>query len=164
MSTRAADLLGALEQGTTATSVWAILGAIAAAGAVGGVINALLTDNGFVIPKVDKGILRPGVVGNVLLGAFAAVVSWGLYGPLKDAVLLGTAPAGEVTASLTVTALIGALLAGVGGARIITSEVDKRFLRTAATGAAARQPDVELAHMMATATPAQAALAAAPVD
>jgi len=124
----------------------------------------LLTDNGFVIPKVDKGIVRPGVVGNVLLGAFAAIVSWGLYGPLKDAVLLGAAPTGEVTASLTVTALIGALLAGVGGARIITSEVDKRFLRTAAAGAAARGPDVKLAHMMATATPAQAALAATPVD
>ena len=74
--------------------------------------------------------------------------------------LLGTRPAEDATVSLTVTALIGALLAGVAGARIITSEVDKRFLRSAATGAAARQPDTELANMMATATPAQAAHAA----
>jgi hypothetical protein len=40
---------------------------------------------------------------------------WGLYGPLKDAILLGSAPAGQLPANLTVTAVIGAALAGAGG-------------------------------------------------
>jgi hypothetical protein len=56
-------------------------------------VNALLTSNGFVLPKLSNGILQLGIIGNLLLGAFAAVITWGLYGPLKDAVLLGTQPA-----------------------------------------------------------------------
>lgn len=152
-------VLAALAVGTTSSSVWEILGVIAAAGGVGGVINALLSDNGFGIPKSEAGILRPGVVGNVLLGAFAALVTWGLYGPLKDAVIMGTHPAGEVTATMTVTTLIGAALAGAGGARVITSEVDKRFLRSAATTAAGKNADAVLANTMATASPAEAAVA-----
>ncbi|WP_327691102.1 hypothetical protein OG870_17410 [Streptomyces sp. NBC_00461] len=161
MTTQTADLLAAATQGNTSPEVWRILGAVVGAGAVGGIINALITDNGFIVPKMERGILRPGVFGNVVLGAFAALVTWGLYGPLKDAVLIGTRPSGEVTASLTVTALMGALLAGVGGARIITSEVDKRFLRTAAVGAATKDPDPALANTLATGTPAMAAQAAA---
>lgn len=38
-----------------------------------------LSDNGFVIPARDHGIVRPGIFGNLILGAFGAVVTWGLY-------------------------------------------------------------------------------------
>jgi hypothetical protein len=145
--------------GTASASVWMILGAIALAGAGGGITNALLSDNGDIVwpQKEAGGILRPGILGNILLGAFAAVVSWGLYGPLKDAVILGARPPGEVAASLTITAFVGAALAGAGGARVITNEVDKQFLRGAAVGAAGMPADPELAKMILTATPADAA-------
>jgi hypothetical protein len=45
------------------------------AGAVGGVVNALMSDNGFVLPKTAHGIIRPGYLGNVLIGAVAAGIS-----------------------------------------------------------------------------------------
>jgi hypothetical protein len=150
----------AQSSGTASSSVWYILLVVGVAGGVGGVINALLTDNGFPVPKMEAGILRPGVIGNIVLGAFGAAVTWGLYGPLKDAVIMGAHPANEVEASLTVTALVGAALAGAGGARVITSEVDKRFLRNAAADAATKDATPELAKTMVTATPAAAASAA----
>lgn len=155
-------LLAAASQGQAPASVWEILGTIAAAGAIGGAVNALLSDNGFILVKMEAGIVRPGVLGNMILGAFAAIVTWGLYGPLKDAVLLGAHPAGEVAATLTITALVGAALAGAGGARIITNEIDKRFLRTAAAAAAARPPDSQLATALSTASPAATARATTP--
>lgn len=155
-------LLAGASQGTTSVSVWEILGAVAGAGAIGGFVNALLSDNaGLVLPKLDNGIVRLGILGNLILGTFAAVVTWGLYGPLKDAVILGTHPPGEVAATLTVTALVGAALAGAGGARVITNEIDKRFLRNAGASIAMKQPDPALAVMMATASPAAAAKKAA---
>ena len=64
--------------------VWIPLGIVFLGGAVGGVINALISDNGFVVPReetVDNVcIVRPGIAGNVLIGAVAAFISWGLYG------------------------------------------------------------------------------------
>jgi|SRR6516225_2844439 hypothetical protein len=56
------------------------------AGALGGILNALTTDNGFVFPKFatisdDARIWRPGALGNLIVGAIAAVVSWALYSP-----------------------------------------------------------------------------------
>jgi hypothetical protein len=144
----------------TATTVWGMLLAVGGAGAIGGVMNALLTDNGFPLPKEEAGIIRPGVLGNILLGAFAAVITWGLTGSLKDAVMLGTASKSTVDVSLTLTALVGAALAGAGGARVITGEVDKRFLRNAATDAAMMGSDPIIAKKMMTNTPAKAAEAA----
>jgi len=165
MALDGAVLFAASSQDTTSVSVWEILGIIAAVGAAGGVANALLSDNGFIWPKEKDGILRPGVFGNMILGALAAVVTWGLYGPLKDTVLLGPHAPGEVAATLTLTALAGAALAGAGGARIITSEVDKRYLRIAGATAAAGQADPALATTIMTASPAVAAGAArAPTD
>jgi hypothetical protein len=70
---------------------------------------------------------------------------------------VGARPPGAVAASLTITAFVGAALAGAGGARVITNEVDKQFLRSAAVGAAGMPEDPELAKMMMTATPAEAA-------
>jgi hypothetical protein len=33
-------------------------------GVLGGMVNAILSDNGFVFPKKEGGILRPGFLGN----------------------------------------------------------------------------------------------------
>ena len=46
------------------------------AGAVGGVVNALLTENGFILPRRVSGIICPGFISNVLVGAIAAFASW----------------------------------------------------------------------------------------
>jgi hypothetical protein len=125
------------------------LGIIALAGAVGGVINALLSkSSGLAGPYIENGILQLGALGNVIVGAFAAVTTWGLYGPLKDAVLLGSNP-GELPANLTVTSLVGAALAGAGGARIIASEIDKMILKKTAVEAAKKQASPTLAAMIA---------------
>jgi hypothetical protein len=133
-----------------------MLGIIAGAGAIGGVVNALLSSNGFALPKISNAILQLGIIGNLLLGAFAAVISWGLYGPLKDAVLLGTQPASRLPANLTVTAVVGAALAGAGGARVVSNEIDKKFFKNAATVAAQKAPNQTLAAAVATTSPADA--------
>jgi hypothetical protein len=150
------ELAQSASQAPSTGSVWAMLGVTAGAGAVGGVVNALLSSNGFVLPKISNGILQPGMIGNLLLGAFAAVITWGLYGPLKDAVLLGTQPASQLPANLTVTAVVGAALAGAGGARVVSGEVDKKFFKSAATVAAQKAPNQALAATMATTSPADA--------
>ena len=68
--------------------VWIMLAIVCAAGATGGVINALLTDKGFIKPDKERvgdvKVYRPGFIGNIFTGAIAAGVSWGLYGPLSS--------------------------------------------------------------------------------
>ena len=95
-------------QAPATSSVWEMAGLVAACGTNRGIVNALLSSsNGYRIqwPK-DKGNVLPAqtTLGNVLLGAFAALITWGLYGPLKDAVLLGSTPTGGLPVDLTVTA------------------------------------------------------------
>ena len=62
--------------------LWKYMVIIFACGAVGGVINALLTDNGFILPKKEQQdntkIIRPGFLVNIFIGGIAALVSWGL--------------------------------------------------------------------------------------
>ncbi|MCX6669756.1 MAG: hypothetical protein NTV25_08150 [Methanothrix sp.] len=57
------------------------IGIIMLSGAVGGIINALVSDNGFIKPREESAgdvtIIRPGFAGNVLLGGAAAFISWG---------------------------------------------------------------------------------------
>jgi hypothetical protein len=64
----------------TSMNPWACATLISIAGGVGGVVNALLSDNGFVMPKWKRNVWCPGIVTNVLLGAVAALISWALYG------------------------------------------------------------------------------------
>ena len=135
------------------------------AGSAGGVVNALMTDNGFLLPKSEKvndktSIFRPGYLGNVLIGAVAAVVSWGLYGPLSAYYIAGTEQALAANAApdkvgLSLASLVGAILIEVGGARWLTSEVDKN-LRAAAVEAAGAQPSAAASQQIALAAPAQA--------
>jgi len=147
-------------------SIWLMLLYVFLAGAVGGVVNALVTDNGFPLPRRepvdgDTAIVRPGWLGNVLVGAVAAVVSWGLYGPLSGYLVAGTPEAlaanpapGRV--GLSLASLVGAVLVGVGGARWLSGEVDKSLLRAAAIRAAGAQPSAAAAQQIAVAHPAQA--------
>jgi hypothetical protein len=132
---------------------------IAGCGALGGIANAMLSSDGVVLPaRATDGqghtvAIRPGFVGNVLLGALAAVVSWCLYGPASGLRLMGSGPDGESTWTLTLSALAGAVLVGIGGARWISSEVDKKLLRVAGARAAESSADRDLARMFASAPP-----------
>jgi hypothetical protein len=150
-------------------------GVIAAAGAFGGLVNALLNSgNGFSIQLPRRGtndVLQLGTVGNIVLGITAALISWGLYGPLRDAALIQADPApgsqaptatsaAQLTVGLTITAVIGAILAGAGGARVISNELDKKLLRDAGAGAAQRAANPQLAVDIATLAPAKALAAA----
>jgi hypothetical protein len=134
--------------------MWVAIIVIAAAGSIGGFGNAIVTDNGFLFPKKDTlnggGILRPGFIGNIGIGAISAVISWSLYGPAGTRLLTDSV-------SPTLAAFGGAILVCVGGARWLTNEVDKSLLRTAAMNAAASPtPSPKLAAELASATPAAA--------
>jgi hypothetical protein len=76
-------------------------------------------------------VLVPGFIGNVLVGAVAALISWCLYGPFADWSLMRSAdPEGEGSASkvrLPLAALAGAILVGFSGGRWITAESDRRL-------------------------------------
>ena len=141
---------------------WMGLIAVAVAGATGGFINALLTDNGFAFWKseetADDGrIVRPGFLGNVLIGAFSAIVPWGLYGPFASSVIIGQPPMDAPSTSVTLASLVGAVFVGIGGSRWLSNEVDKKLLRetvTTLTTAPPAQPQQAVA--IATAQPAEA--------
>jgi hypothetical protein len=143
-----------------------MLVAVGIAGAVGGVINALMSDNGFLLPRKEQTsngnvILRPGCAGNAVIGAIAAIISWGLYGPLATQILVGTEEALKGNAGidkigLSLASFVGAVLVGIGGARWLSNEVDKTLLRATAAEAAAKQPSPALAQRILIATPKQA--------
>jgi uncharacterized membrane protein len=139
--------------------IWTIILIILGAGAVGGVINALMTDNGFVLPKYEDAsgnkILRPGVIGNVLIGAIAAVISWGLYGPFASYLILSSKPS-EADPSLSLASLVGGVLIGIAGAKWLSNEVDKKLLKATAVAAAAGTPSTDAAVRIMAASPAKA--------
>jgi hypothetical protein len=137
-------------------SVWWIILAVSGAGAVGGIANGLLSDNGFLMPKLDVvgqlRIWRPGVAGNLFFGAVAAAFLWGLFGPSGASQVLPLSPH-QPTVSLDVAALVGAFLVGGGGSRCLTNELDKRVLRLASSKAAAARPEQVVSAEMMTVSP-----------
>jgi hypothetical protein len=143
-------------------SLWILLLIVFIAGAAGGIVNALLSDNGFILPKPEKAgstkIIRPGFLGNALISGVAACISWGLYGPFATVYIAGgPKPTGDTSqAGLTLSALLGAVLVGVAGARWLTNEVDKNLLKAAASEAAESQASPEKARQIAMASPAEA--------
>lgn len=154
--------------------MWLMLLYVFLAGAVGGVVNALMTDNGFLLPKSEDidgktKIFRPGYLGNVVIGAVGAVVSWGLYGPLSSFLVAGTDQAinANVTPDkigLSLASLVGAVLIGIAGSRWLTSEVDKKLFKAAASQAAGSQSSAVASQQIALASPAQALYIAKNMD
>src|SRR5437867_12238807 len=85
---------------------------IAAFGALGGIVNSAISGE-FNYPRLDPGakVWRPGWIGNVLVGAVAALVVWGVYGPLASYDLVtGT----RIELHLTVAHLLTSLGVGLG--------------------------------------------------
>ncbi|MBD2028137.1 hypothetical protein [Leptolyngbya sp. FACHB-711] len=135
-------------------SMGLILKVIFLAGAIGGLVNAIITDNGFFCPRVEQvkniRVVRPGFIGNVFIGAVAAIVSWGLYSPFAQVNLLE-----RHELSLTPSTIAAAMLIGVAGAKWLTSEVDKGLLKVAASEAAKSKPCAQTAQEILGASPAQ---------
>jgi small-conductance mechanosensitive channel len=141
--------------------LWKYMAIIFVFGAIGGVVNALLSDNGFILPRKEEQnntrIIRPGFLVNIFIGGIAALVSWGLYGPFAQVFIIGGTIDPKVgSTGLSLSSVIGALLVGVGGARWLTNEVDKRLLRAAASKAASGQPSDQKAIRISAASPAEA--------
>lgn len=134
-------------------------GMILVAGAFGGLINAILSDNGFILPHEEASqnvsIIIPGVIANILMGAAASFVYWGLTEANATFVVYG--PSNEETEiTLTVYGIAMALLAGIAGAKYLTNMVDKRLLQAAAALVAASKQSMEDSQKIASASPLQA--------
>ncbi|MGD2097895.1 MAG: hypothetical protein PVG35_09960 [Desulfobacterales bacterium] len=141
--------------------LWKYMAIIFVSGALGGIVNALMTDNGFTLPRKEPqgsaNIMRPGFLVNIFIGGVAALVSWGLYGPFAAVFVIGgTNGPGIEAAGLSLSSVVGALLVGIGGARWLTNEVDKKLLRAAASRAASGDPSDQKAFRISTASPAEA--------
>ncbi len=135
------------------------LGIIALSGAIGGVINAIITDNGFILPREENSqnasIIIPGVITNVLMGAASGFLFWALAEANSLFVVYGPTTPGAEEITITVYSIAMTFLVGATGSRYLTNEIDKRLLKAAAISAASRQ-SVDDAQKMANATPLQA--------
>lgn len=143
--------------------IWVLLVIVFFAGAIGGVVNALLSENGSFMweKQVLKGqeVWQPGILGNVIVSGVAACISWGLYGPFAALYILGgPKPTGNTSqvVGLTLSSLVGAVLVGVSGARWLTNEVDKSHLKRALVKVAASHGNEAKAAKLAGASPFQA--------
>ena len=95
-------------------------------GGIGGLVNALLAGE-LHLPHREGNVYAPGWIGNVVIGAVAALVFWGLYGPMAKVAVIGqTAPGVQV--AFTVAETAGSVVTGIGGGRILSSEVEKKAL------------------------------------
>lgn len=99
---------------------------VLACGGLGGLVNALLAGD-LHLPHREENIYSPGWIGNVVVGAVAALVFWGLYGPMAKVAVVGTT-ASNVSVAFTIAELAGSVVTGIGGGRILSSEVEKRTL------------------------------------
>jgi hypothetical protein len=100
---------------------------IAALGAIGGLVNCAIAGE-FALPHIDREakVWRPGWIGNVVVGAVAAPVIWGIYGPLA-----GHAITGADKIDLTLAQVFVSVVIGLGGGRILTLEAQKQAERVA---------------------------------
>ena len=104
---------------------WPVAVAVALAGAVGGLVNALITDKGFKMWYYDKpadgpAVFYPGSFGNALVGAVGAVATWGL-----NSVGIEERSSGSLWG-----AVAAAIIVGAGGSRILT-DASTHILRRA---------------------------------
>lgn len=115
--------------GTYYGGFWGMTVIVVTAGAVGGVVNSLIKDSGFGLPGYEQvgsvTIFRTGFLGNIIIGAVAALISWGLYGPFATYFILGGPAVTDLTQfGLTLSSFVGAILVGIGGSQWISKELE----------------------------------------
>ncbi len=124
------------QKGCGVMELWILSLIVFGAGFIGGSINASVSGNLHPFPKRMYGVLTPGFIVTAITSGIAAFVSWGLYGPFSTAYIVG-GPSGTVAsqnAGLTLSALVSAVLIGVGGSRWLTNEAEKRMLKRKVDG------------------------------
>jgi hypothetical protein len=131
-----------------------VVGLIVLMGSLGSLVSAFVGDNGWHLPMTDNGIFRPGYLGNMLVGALAALASWGMQ---KAVTLIGAAPS---TLSFSTADMANAIVIGFGGASWFKSQVEKVILQKTAVVAASKPSDLGAAGQIATSTPIEALRAA----
>lgn len=107
----------------TTEAVIAIGSVVAGAGAVGGFAKCFLA-GGFKKPKSTKDVWEPGWLAHIVSGSLAALVIWGMYGPVTNlelynpgaAALMPTLKVGDVMAAFTM---------GLAGGQILSSFAQK---------------------------------------
>jgi hypothetical protein len=139
------------------------IGVVAGLGLAGGVGKAIIGATDVVLPCTeDTGhgkVWHPGLVGTLLAGVLAALLSWLLYGPVANMTIIGgTHRPNDI--GLSAAEIAGALLVGYAGAQWLNAESDKRLAQHAAEGAkdaaailATKPPDPALAGQIAGASP-----------
>jgi hypothetical protein len=132
---------------------WAIV-IVIACGAAGGFLNVFIGDSGLHLPKVENGFFLPGFLGTVLIGALAALGSWGTA---KGITIFGAKTA---ALSFSTSDIANALLVGFGGAKWFKSEIEKDVLQKTAAIAAGKPSDPSAAATIASGTPGEALRAA----
>jgi hypothetical protein len=106
--------------------IWTIAIIVTACGGIGGFVNALLAGD-LRLPHREDNLYSPGWIGNVVIGAAAALVFWGLYGPMAKAAVIGSGD-GSPLIALTIAEVAGSIVTGIGGGRILSGEVEKKAL------------------------------------
>src|ERR1700686_3744111 len=109
-------------------SVGWIAAIVIGCGAAGGFVNALLAGD-LHLPHRQGNLYSPGWIGNVVIGAVATLVYWGLYGPMAKMAIVGIGL--PLPVSLTLSELAGSIVTGIAGGRILTNEVEKKALMRA---------------------------------
>jgi hypothetical protein len=95
-------------------------------GGIGGLVNALLAGD-LRLPRREENLYSPGWIGNVVIGGAAALVFWGLYGPMAKVAVIGPGDTSPQVA-LTIAEVAGSIVTGIGGGRILSGEVEKKAL------------------------------------
>ncbi len=131
---------------------WAIL-LVLVAGAAGGFVNVFIGDSGLHMPRMENDVFQPGFLGTVLVGALAALGSWGAA---KAMTIFGA----ELPLSFSTGDLANALMVGFGGAKWFKSETEKSILQKTAALAAGKSADPFSAVTIASSTPSRALAAA----
>jgi len=129
--------------------IWHCAAWISAAGALGGLANALNSANGFALPRRIEGVWCPGAVSTVLLGAFAAFASWAFYG--SGAVIDLAKP--EQLAHFQLSGVAGAFLIGVIGAKWLTNESEKLLLKESVNTVTAKMLPRDVANRITSGPP-----------
>jgi hypothetical protein len=134
--------------------VWAIV-IVIACGAAGGFVNVFIGDSGLHLPRVQNGVFEPGFFGTVVVGAMAALGSWGAT---KAVTIFGTSAPGIF--GFSTGDIANALMIGFGGAKWFKSETEKDVLQRTAAIAASKPPDPNAAITIASGNPGEALAAA----
>jgi hypothetical protein len=106
--------------------IWTIAAVVSVSGALGGFVNAFLTGS-LHLPRRTEDRYAPGWIGNVVVGAVAALVIWGIYDASSTTAVIGEGSS-NAKGILTFAEVAGSIVVGIGAARILASGVEKKRL------------------------------------